>query len=413
MARRAVGSQRPPVTIEKKRPKNRGLERIAGDFATAGLEFARQSPIVRAVGCECDRFENESCVWPMTPSWRRIIVGALFFGGTCVAAVAGYMIAGWQFLDAIYMVVITVFGVGYGEAKPLSDPALKVFTMFVIIAGCSSGIYVVGGFVQMVAEGEINRILETRRMSKGIDKLTGHAIVCGFGRVGQVLADNLAAADIAFVVIDTSEARVARAQAAGYIALLGNASEEETLEAAGIARARVLATVLPDDTSNVFITLTARDMNATIEIVSRAESQATEKKLLRSGANRIVMPALIGASKIAHSIIRPSAEDMLLSTVGKNHLNEELGAIGLQFSEIEVQANSPLVGQTLNDVEIAGGGFVVVAVRRPDNSIEHNPPMHSTLAAHDKLVILGHAEAIPKVSFRARPRVVTSYRGSR
>src|SRR5689334_18525808 len=110
----------------------------------------------------------------MSNSIRRMVVGGVFFALTCCAAIVGYMIAGWAFLDAIYMVVITVFGVGYGETKPLDSAPLKIFTMGVIIAGCSSGIYVVGGFVQMLAEGEINRVLGTRRMSKGIELLQGH-----------------------------------------------------------------------------------------------------------------------------------------------------------------------------------------------------------------------------------------------
>ena len=194
----------------------------------------------------------------MNSSWRRILIGGTFFGLTCVVAVAGYMMAGWQFLDAVYMVVITVFGVGYGEARPVDEPGLKVFTMGVIIAGCSSGIYVVGGFVQMIAEGEINRVLGTRRMSNGIEQLSGHAIVCGFGRVGQMLVNDLAAAKHPLVVIDNSGQRIAEAQTAGFLTVLGSASDEPTLEAAGIARARVLATVLPDDTANVFITLTAK-----------------------------------------------------------------------------------------------------------------------------------------------------------
>ena len=117
----------------------------------------------------------------MTSSLRRIIIGGTFFGLTCIGAVVGYMLAGWQMLDAIYMVVITVFGVGFGEVMPLDNPGLKVFTMGVIIAGCSSGIYVVGGFVQMLAEGEINRVLGTRRMSKGIEQLDGHILICGYG----------------------------------------------------------------------------------------------------------------------------------------------------------------------------------------------------------------------------------------
>ena len=171
----------------------------------------------------------------MNSSWRRVIIGGVFFGLTCVAAVSGYMAAGWNMLDAVYMVVITVFGVGYGETKPLDNPTLKVFTMGVIVAGCSSGIYVVGGFVQMLAEGEINRVLGTRRMSKGIEQLTGHTIICGYGRVGQMLAADLTDARHPFVVIDSSEHRVAEAQAAGCLAILGSASEERHV---GIRRHR-------------------------------------------------------------------------------------------------------------------------------------------------------------------------------
>ena len=159
------------------------------------------------------------------------------FALTCVTAVSGYMLADWSLLDSIYMVVITVFGVGYGETRTLAKPELKVFTMGVIIAGCSSGIYVVGGFVQMLAEGEINLALGTRRMSKGIEKLSGHALICGFGRVGQMLAHDLLAAEQALVVIDNNEGRVQEAQAAGYLAVRGSASEEQTLVAAGIDRA--------------------------------------------------------------------------------------------------------------------------------------------------------------------------------
>ncbi len=201
---------------------------------------------------------------------RRIKLGVVFFGATFVTAVLGYRAAGWDLLDAIFMVVITVFGVGYGETRPLDDPALKIFTIFVIVAGCSSGIYVVGGFVQILAEGEINRILDTRRMSKGIEQLANHTILCGYGRVGQMLASELQAARSPFVVVDSDESRIADAQHAGFLALFGNASEETTLEAAGITRAKVLATVLSDDTANVFVTLTARELNPSIQIIARA-----------------------------------------------------------------------------------------------------------------------------------------------
>jgi voltage-gated potassium channel len=348
----------------------------------------------------------------MTNSIRRITIGAIFFGITCVTAVTGYMMAGWSFLDAIYMVVITVFGVGYGETRTLDHASLKIFTMGVIIAGCSSGIYVVGGFVQMLAEGEINRALGTRRMSKGIDLLNNHALICGYGRVGQMLAHDLVAAGHSFVVIDNNDGRIREAQEAGLLTVLGSASEEETLLAAGIERARVLATVLPDDSANVFITLTARELNSTIEIIARAESPSTEKKLMRSGASRVVMPAHIGATKIAHMITRPSAEDLLMATVGQMHLNEELKQIGLEMIEIEIKGNSPLIGHTIADVEVSGrGGLVIVAIKKADGSLVRNPRADLKLAASDIFVILGHADALPQLNHRVKTRTATTYRG--
>lgn len=348
----------------------------------------------------------------MTTSARRLILGASFFTLTCVVAVSGYMYAGWLFLDAVYMVVITVFGVGYGETKPLDNAALKVFTMGVIIAGCSSGIYVVGGLVQMIAEGEINRALGARRMSQGIDKLTNHAVICGFGRVGQMLCSDLSAAKQSFVVVDNSQERIADAHAKGYLAVLGSASEESILQAAGIERARVMATVLPDDTANVFITLTARELNAKLDIIARAESPSTEKKLLRSGANRIVMPALIGATKIAHMIVRPTAEEVLLEGTGTTFLNEELKLIGLELIEIVLQANSPLVGETIGDIEVGNNtGIVVVAVRKADGTLVRNPEAKATLGARDVLMIVAHRESVPLLARRAKGRSV-SFRGA-
>jgi len=346
----------------------------------------------------------------MTNSVRRVLIGALFFALTCAAAVGGYMVAGWQFLDAVYMVVITVFGVGYGEARPIEHPGLKVFTMGVIIAGCSSGIYVVGGFVQMFAEGEIRRALGARRMSKGIDNLKGHVLICGYGRVGQMLAHDLQLAKQTFVVIDSSPERVAESQAAGFLTLLGSASEERTLLEAGIANARVLATVLPDDTANVFITLTARELNPTIEIIARAESPSTEKKLRRSGATRVVLPALIGATKIAHFIVKPSAEDLLVGSSGTQYLNEELKQIGLELTDIEIENGSALVGQTVRDVEV-GGGFVIVAIKRPDGSLLRKPGADVVLCGKDVFVILGHEGSLPHLARKAKSRAM-SFRGA-
>ncbi len=163
-----------------------------------------------------------------------------------------------------------------------------------------------------------------------------------------------------------------------------------------------MAAVLSDDTANVFVTLTAHDLNPSLQIIARAESPSTEKKLVRSGANRVVLPTLIGATKIAHMIMRPSAEELLQETAGKTHLNEELKRIGLELTEIELRTESPLVGQKIGNVEVSGqGGFVVVAIKKADGTMVRAPQPDSVLHAGDIFMILGHQEALPEIARRA------------
>ena len=229
----------------------------------------------------------------MQTSFRRILTGIVFFTLTVTLAVKGYVIAGWTLLDAIYMVVITVFGVGYGEVQPLTSTSLKIFTILVIIAGALSVAYIISGFVQFIAEDELRRFLEFKRMNKDIKLLENHVIICGFGRSGQMVAKNMKAARQPFVVVDKDPDRTELAREQGYLMYLGNATDETSLRAVQIHRARTLATVLPDDAANVFITLTAREMNPNLMIVARGELPSTEKKLRLAGANHVVLPAII------------------------------------------------------------------------------------------------------------------------
>ena len=325
----------------------------------------------------------------MQSSIKKVLIGAIVFVVSCVVAIVGYMVAGWTVLEAVYMVTITIFGVGFREVRPIDDPSLRVFTMIVIVAGCTSAIYVMGGFVQMIAEGELNRFLGARRMTKGIEKLSNHVIVCGFGRVGRILAEELSQCSQDFLVIDTNQERLQEAENAGMSVLVGDATEEKVLEAAGIARARVLATVLPDDAANVFITLTARELNHDIEIIARGEYPSTEKKLLRSGATRVVLPAAIGASRIARLITRPSAEDLLFGSLDQGTLSEDLEQIGLHISDLRVPANSDLCGQALEHISFGTGNrFVVLAVRSRDGTVSRDPPADYQLSPDDTLIVL-------------------------
>jgi len=168
---------------------------------------------------------------------RRLLAGVFFFVATCVVGVLGYRIAGWDTIDAIYMVVITIFGVGYGEVRPVDTPELRAFTSGVIVAGYGAALIAVGGFVQLITEGEINRALGARRMNRGIRELRDHTILCGYGRVGRILARDLVEHGARLVVVDRDPKKIVEAENDGHLVLLGEASDESILEQAGVRHA--------------------------------------------------------------------------------------------------------------------------------------------------------------------------------
>lgn len=341
-----------------------------------------------------------------------MMLGFGFFLLTVVVAVGGYMSAGWDVLSAVYMVVITVFGVGFGEVRPLDTPELKIFTMLVIIAGCSSVVYIVGGFIQMVTEGEIQRAVGQRRQTLEIEKLEGHVIICGYGRLGQPLAQLLREAGESFVIVDTKPERIAEAREAGYLVVGGNATEDRTLEAAGIARARILATVLPDDAANVFITLTARTLNPQLEIIARGEQASTEQKLRAAGARRVVLPADIGALRIAHMITQPSAVEFLDQNKSRLSLNAQLAQIDLRIDQLPLPKDSPLGGKRLVEIETLGqGAFLIVGIKRADGSMEASPAKELVLHGGDTLIVVGHREDVPRFAAKYVAAKQISFRG--
>ncbi|MEB3288579.1 MAG: NAD-binding protein [Leptolyngbya sp.] len=347
-------------------------------------------------------------------SFRRIIIGILFFAVTILFAVAGYMMAGWGFLDAVYMVVITIFGVGYGEVRPLSSPLLKLFTIFVIVAGALSVAYTVSGFVQLITEGEIRRALNLKRMTQEIAGLNQHVILCGFGRIGQLVARKLKADHQAFIVVDNDPTRTAMAQEQGYLVYQGNATDEAILEAVGIHRAKSLATVLPNDAANVFITLTAREMNPNLMILARGEMPSTEKKLRLAGANHVVLPASISALRMAHLISHPSAVDFLAQTNGHQGLNEFLAELDIQLNEIVIEANSSLVGGTVGDIEVKGQGtFIIVALRRSEGDVIIHPHRNTYLNQGDSVILMGHQGDMPSFAQQNALKREMRYRGAR
>uniref|UniRef100_B8HRC5 TrkA-N domain protein n=1 Tax=Cyanothece sp. (strain PCC 7425 / ATCC 29141) TaxID=395961 RepID=B8HRC5_CYAP4 len=350
---------------------------------------------------------------PLQSSWKRILVGTIFLMVTLMVAVKGYMMFGWPLLDSIYMVIITIFGIGYGEVRPIDTPEKKLFTIFVILAGTSSAIYIVGGFVQMLTEGEINRALALRKTARDIENLKQHVIICGFGRIGKVMAQQLAAAKQAFIVVDRNAERISRAQALGYLTYHDSATEEAALRAAGVERARVLATVLPDDTLNVFVTLKARNLNPDLMILARGNQPSTERKLRLAGAEHVILPTSIGAKQIANLITRPSGLDFLDQSHDRAYLNELLSQIDVQLNELPIPDNSSLVGRSLQSLEVRGrGAFVIVGLRKQDGTLITEPQGQS-LAAGDAVIVLGHRGDTPKFGLENDVKSKIRYRGAR
>jgi voltage-gated potassium channel len=196
----------------------------------------------------------------LSKSMRGLYIGAASFLGVIALGTTAYRLEGWKLLDAFYMVIITVFSVGYEEVEPVTTVALHAITMLIIVAGDACKVYFVGSLVQVITGGAIGRAMEEHRKSRDIENMTEHAIICGYGRIGQTLARELHGADFPFLIVDNNAERVALAHTHGYQALVGDGGSEETMNEAHIERAVVLATVLPSDMVNVFITLTARNI---------------------------------------------------------------------------------------------------------------------------------------------------------
>jgi voltage-gated potassium channel len=217
--------------------------------------------------------------------------------------------------------------------------------------------------------------------------------------MGSLLMKSLATRGHPAIVIDWSADSVREARDAGFLALEGNATEEETLKAAGIARASTLATVLSDDVANVFITITAHTLNPQLEILARAEQPSTTKKLRQVGARHVILPAAIGADRLANMILRPSAESMLRQVKLPEGLNDDLAAIGLRLDELELKPDSPLVGGQLSALRLHGQrfGVLIVALRRAAGNVMINPPPSTVLSAGDCVIMLAHEEDILKL----------------
>jgi voltage-gated potassium channel len=312
---------------------------------------------------------------------RRLLWGICILVAIIAIGVSGYMvIERWVFIDALYMTIITITTVGFAEVHPLSLVG-KIFSIFIIIGGVGSALYILTATVQSILEGQFGITMGRRRMKAKIAKLKGHFILCGYGRVGQEIARTFSEERAPFVVIENNEERLAKAERDDYLCLLADATSDEVLKQAGIERAKGLVAALGSDADNTYITLSARGLRPDLFIEARGSSLEAEVKLKMAGADRVISPHVIGGHRMAMLALRPAVVDFI-DTVTYRPGRE------LQLENVDVAGGSPLVGQTMKHIR-EQDGITVLAMRKQSGKMMANPPGEEVIKDGDRLIVIG------------------------
>ena len=311
-----------------------------------------------------------------------------------VGTVVFHHIEGWSILDSLYVTAQTVTTVGFGDLTPRTIWGRAFATVFMLV-GVGIVLYALTSAVQSIVQSEMVATFGRRRLSRKMSKLRNHFIICGAGRVGSHLIRSLQGSDETFIVIESNAEKVSQLLDFGIAVLVRDATLEESLIEAGVENAKGLAACLPNDSDNVYVVLTARDLNPNIHIVARAAEEQAEAKLIRAGANRVVAPTIIGGHRMAMALTKPAVGDFL-DSITANQL--ELG-----FEQLEVEPVSSFVGRRLSETIIRSElNIVIVSIRRANGEIVFNPNAEAVIQAGDMLIAIGSAESLAKLTALAR-----------
>ncbi|MDA2916974.1 potassium channel protein [Nitrospinae bacterium AH_259_B05_G02_I21] len=317
-----------------------------------------------------------------------IVLGVL---GTVIASgtVGYHFLEGWPWLDAFYMTLITITTVGFGEVHPLSGSG-RLFTVALLVTGVGTVLYGVTTLGETMVEATMGRILRRSRVEI-VESIKGHVIVCGYGRLGRYLARHLKGEEMPFVIIERDASRAAAAVGEDYIAVEGDATDEEVLMKAGLLRARAVIAATGSDADNLFVTLSARDLNPQCTVVARAEDPGSEKKLERAGAHKVVSPLRMGSLWMSQAVVRPAILDFL-------ELATEAPELDLVMEGVTVEEGSRLVRQTLGTSGIGRElGLIIIAIRRASNQMLFNPTAETIIEVDDTLITMGEAERVGRL----------------
>jgi voltage-gated potassium channel len=321
-----------------------------------------------------------------------LLILAVTLGGT-----AGYvLIEGWSWWDGFYMTVITVTTVGFGEVHPLSK-AGQAWTIAIILGGVGTFVYGFTQFTALLSSGQLAERRERWRQSHMLDDLKGHFILCGFGRMGEIIAREFSRQSVPFIIVDRNPDRVHFAMEHHYLAVEADASSEDVLRRVHIETARGLVAAVSTDAENVYAVLSARLMKPDLFIVGRAETEDARVKLKRAGADRVISPYHIGGLQLAQTALRPAVVDFVTLATSSDNME-------LNLEQVHLVDRSPLVGRSLLDAGLRQKyGVVVVGIRRADGQMDFNPAPEAVMRAGDDLVVLGRSGSLRELEAAADP----------
>lgn len=319
----------------------------------------------------------------------------MVFTVIAIGAFGYHLIEGWPIFDGFYMTIITLATIGYGEVRQLSFGG-RVFTIALITVGVILFGYLISNLTQALIETEITAALGRRRLIKDISQLNNHYILCGAGRVGVRIVDELKKKGVDFVVIERDEPTAEKLLQQGILVLMGDATSEDVLEGAQIRTARALITAASSDAENVYIVLTARGMNPNLYIVTRANDVPAERQLLRAGANKVISPALIGSHRMAQAALSPAVADFIELTTMTETLD-------LNFDQVPVPIDSILDGVKLKDSGIRAFNVMIVAItpNGEKDKMIFNPEGEQVLHEGDLLIAIGNHAGLAKLAAKA------------
>lgn len=321
----------------------------------------------------------------------RLRISLVLLAGVLVLGATGFhYIEGWPWFDGLYMTLITMTTVGYGETHPLS-PTGRVFNTFLILAAATAGAFLLATFTQAMLEFELGKVLGRRRMERELAHLTEHYIICGAGRVGRTVARELRARGKRCVIIEKDAARAQWAMDENIPVLIGTGTTDETLKKARIEHAAGFIAAVTSDADNLYLVLTARGMRPDIKIIARVSEEEATSKLLRAGASQVISPYHFVGNRIVQLFLRPNVLDFIDTAFGTERLD-------IEIEEIRVRDNSKLVGKSIGDSGIRQqAGAIILAVKRADGTLTFNPPLETSIRAGDFLIAIGAADHLRKL----------------